>query len=167
MNIPKYFEDPKVLHVGCEENRAYYIPYSPEPEGDSLRMGEIVLEDRTASDRFQLLSDDEWGFSYYESVYYLPDDFWLDDLAREVIAVPSVWQNYGHDRHQYTNVNYPFPYDPPFVPKENPCGVYQTTFEVGDMGTDRYYLNSWAIPRYPIPPASSTLRRRSPRAIMT
>ncbi|MCF0135588.1 MAG: DUF4981 domain-containing protein [Lachnospiraceae bacterium] len=141
MNIPKYFEDPKVLHVGCEENRAYYIPYSPEPEGDSLRMGEIVLEDRTASDRFQLLSDDEWGFSYYESVYDLPDDFWLDDLAREVIAVPSVWQNYGHDRHQYTNVNYPFPYDPPFVPKENPCGVYQTTFEVGDMGTDRYYLN--------------------------
>ena len=75
MNIPKYFEDPKTLHVGCEENRAYYIPYSV-PEGASAeQMGEVVLQDRTTSDRFQLLSDDMWGFKYYESVYDLPDDF--------------------------------------------------------------------------------------------
>lgn len=141
MNIPKYFEDPKTLHVGCEENRAYYIPYSV-PEGASAeQMGEVVLQDRTTSDRFQLLSDDMWGFKYYESVYDLPDDFWLDDVSEREIPVPSVWQNFGYDRHQYTNVNYPFPYDPPYVPKENPVGIYQTTFEVGTMGSDKYYLN--------------------------
>ena len=39
--------------------------------------------------------------------------------------VPSLWQNHGYDRHQYTNVQYPIPYDPPYVPAQNPCGVYR------------------------------------------
>lgn len=43
--------------------------------------------------------------------------------------MPSVWQNYGHDHHQYTNVRYPFPVYPPYVPYENPCGAYVRTFE--------------------------------------
>ncbi len=142
MNIPKYFEDPKTLHVGCEENRSYYVPFSSGEENgvSALQMGQIVSMDRETSDRFQLLNG-VWGFHYYDSVYDLPDDFWNEYLANDEIPVPSVWQNHGYDRHQYTNVNYPFPYDPPYVPKENPVGVYQTTFEVGNMGTDRYFLN--------------------------
>ena len=140
MNIPKYFEDPKTLHVGCEDNRSYYVPVSGDPALGALQMGEIVLMDREASDRLQMLNG-TWGFHYYESVYDLPDDFWNEYLANDEIPVPSVWQNHGYDRHQYTNVNYPFPYDPPYVPKENPVGVYQTTFEVGNMGSDRYFLN--------------------------
>ena len=44
------------------------------------------------------------------------------DLADyDTIPVPSVWQNYGYDHHQYTNIRYPFPADPPYVPKENPA----------------------------------------------
>ena len=30
-----------------------------------------------------------------------------------------MWQNHGYDHHQYTNIRYPFPADPPYVPKEN------------------------------------------------
>lgn len=56
----------------------------------------------------------------------------LGDLQAEgytTIPVPSVWQNHGFDRHQYTNVNYPFPLDPPYVPQNNPCGVYVRAFD--------------------------------------
>ena len=56
MNIPKYFEDPKTLHVGCEENRSYYVPFSSGEENgvSALQMGQIVSMDRETSDRFQL-----------------------------------------------------------------------------------------------------------------
>lgn len=54
--------------------------------------------------------------------------------------MPSVWQNHGHDRHQYTNVSYPFPYDPPYVPLENPCGAYVRDFDL-DAVEGKYFLN--------------------------
>ena len=86
MNIPKYFEDPKTLHVGCEENRSYYVPFSSGEENgvSALQMGQIVSMDRETSDRFQLLNG-VWGFHYYDSVYDLPDDF----LVNEVLRAPS------------------------------------------------------------------------------
>ncbi|MBO6157935.1 MAG: DUF4981 domain-containing protein [Firmicutes bacterium] len=132
MNLKKYYEDPQKLHIGTEENRSYYIPFST-PE-------EALIGDRDMSDRVLSLNG-TWGFHYYPSVLDLPDDPFSEYLADDEIPVPSVWQMYGYDQHQYTNVNYPFPYDPPYVPDENPCGLYQRTFEIGPKGTDRYYLN--------------------------
>lgn len=123
MIVPKYFEDLEKLHVNTMPNRAYYIPAS-------RRMDDLV-ENRAASDRFFLLSGD-WKFHYFDSVYDVKEEFFAegyDTSAFETIPVPSVWQNYGHDRHQYTNVRYPFPVDPPYVPYENPCGAYVRTFE--------------------------------------
>ena len=58
----------------------------------------------------------------------------------DTIPVPSCWQNYGYDTHQYTNIKYPFPFDPPYVPHDNPCGVYVRTFNC-DMSEEKYYLN--------------------------
>jgi beta-galactosidase len=46
------------------------------------------------------------------------------------IEVPGHWQLQGYGRPQYTNVVYPFPVDPPFVPSENPTGTYRRTFTV-------------------------------------
>lgn len=123
MIVPKYFEDFDHLHVNTMPNRAYYIPAS--------RRMEDLVENREASDRFFLLSGD-WKFRYFTSVYDVKEEFFAegyDTSAFETIPVPSVWQNYGHDHHQYTNVRYPFPVDPPYVPYENPCGAYVRTFE--------------------------------------
>ena len=123
MIVPKYFEDFDHLHVNTMPNRAYYIPAS--------RRMEDLVENREASDRFFLLSGD-WKFRYFTSVYDVKEEFFTegyDTSAFETIPVPSVWQNYGHDHHQYTNVRYPFPVDPPYVPYENPCGAYARTFE--------------------------------------
>ena len=49
--------------------------------------------------------------------------------------------NHGYDNHQYTNVNYPFPFDPPYVTIENPCGLYHRVFNVEINPAKRYLLN--------------------------
>ena len=118
MIIPKYYEDLNVLHKNTMPNRAYYIPAS-------VRMDGI----RT-TDRFVLLSG-QWKFRYFDSIYDAKEEFFkegFDTAGFDTVTVPGVWQNYGYDRHQYTNTRYPFPMDPPYVPLANPCGEYVRTF---------------------------------------
>lgn len=118
MLIPKYFENLNTLHVNTMPNRSYYIPASVSMD--------TVGEKRVNSDRFVLLNGN-WKFRYYKSVYDLKEKFYEEDYLAEgfgEIPVPGVWQNEGFDRHQYSNIRYPFPMDPPYVPYENPCGAY-------------------------------------------
>lgn len=122
MIIPRYYEDLKVLHKNTMPNRSYYIPASGQ-SGD-------LVENREASDRFFLLNG-TWKFRYYDSIYDLQEEFYqtgYDTKDFGEIPVPGVWQNFGYDRHQYTNTRYPFPMDPPYVPQDNPCGAYLHTF---------------------------------------
>lgn len=44
------------------------------------------------------------------------------------LPVPSVWQMHGYDFQQYTNIRYPIPFDPPYVPYDTPCGAYVRDF---------------------------------------
>ncbi len=128
----KYFEDPTVLHLGTEEHRSYYIPFAPTDENVKCPCGSSRVIDL----------DGDWQFKYYESVYDVPEDCGENTCQfDDVIPVPSVWQNHGYDRHQYTNVNYPFPFDPPYVPKENPTGVYSREICVEKKEAMQYYIN--------------------------
>lgn len=123
MIVPKHYENLQILHENTMPYRAYYIPASKP-------MGPLV-HDREESDRFQLLNG-EWKFKFYPSIYELQEEFYQDDAITEdfdEIPVPGIWQNYGYDSHQYTNVRYPIPLDPPYVPQENPCGAYVHEFE--------------------------------------
>lgn len=123
MIVPKHFENLDVLHENTMPDRAYYIPAAGRHED--------LVERREESERFALLNG-EWDFCYYDSVYDLKEEFYREDCGLnpdwKTIPVPSVWQMHGYDRHQYTNVRYPFPLDPPYVPHENPCGTYRHTF---------------------------------------
>ena len=55
----------------------------------------------------------------------------------DMITVPSCWQHQGYERPWYTNQNYPFPVDPPYVPDDNPCGVYERSFQISETWSDR------------------------------
>lgn len=123
MIIPRHYENLHVLHENTMPNRSYYIPAS--------RIMHTLAEHREASDRFQLLNG-EWRFRYYPSVYDLQEKFYqreYDISGFDRIPVPGVWQNAGYDTHRYTNIRYPFPFDPPYVPQDNPCGAYVYDFE--------------------------------------
>jgi beta-galactosidase len=79
-----------------------------------------------------------WRFRYSASAS-APADVSLgdlDDSGWDTIAVPSHWQLAGYGAPAYTNVQYPFPVDPPFVPQENPTGDYRRTFTVPPGFTD-------------------------------
>ena len=51
--------------------------------------------------------------------------------------MPSNWQLHGYDKPQYTNVCYPIPYDPPYVPDDIPVGIYQRSYNYSPDGNDR------------------------------
>ena len=122
MIVPRHYEDLKIMHENTMPCRAYYIPASHE-------MGALV-ENRFSSDRLICLNG-TWQFQYFESIYDLQEKFYeqgYDCSNFTQVEVPGVWQNYGYDSHQYTNVRYPIPLDPPYVPQENPCGAYIRKF---------------------------------------
>lgn len=123
MIVPKHYENLRVLHENTLPNRSYYIPAS--------RQMHNLVEHREESDRFQLLNGD-WKFQYYDSIYDLEDKFYevsYDVSELDTIPVPGNWQNYGYDKHQYTNQRYPIPFEPPYVPQDNPCGAYTDEFD--------------------------------------
>ena len=136
MIVPRYYENLSVLHENTMPARAYYIPASK-------RMDNLV-EHREESDRMQLLNG-TWKFQYFNSIYDIQDSFFEKDYDTEhfdVIQVPSVWQMAGYDMHQYTNIRYPFPFDPPYVPQDIPCGAYVHTFDYSrDEKASRAFLN--------------------------
>ncbi len=125
MIIPRHYENMSVLHENTEPYRCYYIP-------DSGRNDQIISL-RESSQRLQMLSGCEWSFSFFKSIYdlkaefyqpsYEAGDWWIKEM------VPFSWQMRGYDKNQYTNIRYPFPYDPPYVPQDNPCGAYRHHFK--------------------------------------
>lgn len=136
MIVPRYCENLSVLHENTMPARAYYIPAS-------RRMDNLV-EHREESDRMQLLNG-TWKFQYFNSIYDIKDSFFEKNYDTEnfdEIQVPSVWQMAGYDTHQYTNIRYPFPFDPPYVPQDIPCGAYVHTFEYSrDEKAPKSFLN--------------------------
>ena len=123
MIVPRYYEDLNILHENTMPARAYYI-------SASKRMDDLV-EHRESSDRIQFLNG-IWKFKYFESIYDVKEEFFrqgFDVSEYADMKVPGVWQNEGYDNHQYTNIKYPFPFDPPYVPQDVPCGAYVYEFD--------------------------------------
>ncbi len=107
------YENPKLTSENREPPRAYYVPHPDEAAAlDGGRFGKQMLS-----------LDGEWHFSYYQSPLEVPA---APRYAADAptIPVPSCWECYGYGQCNYTNINYPIPYDPPHVPRENPVGVY-------------------------------------------
>lgn len=77
--------------------------------------------------------DGDWRFSYFSRPQAVPER-WLqaDEPDAQVMTVPSNWQMAGYDLPIYTNVNYPFPANPPHVPDHNPTGCYSRDIRVPD-----------------------------------
>ena len=136
MIVPRYYENLNVLHENTMPSRAYYIPASKRMDN--------LMEHREESDRMQLLNG-TWKFQYYNSIYDIQESFFEKDYDTEKfdeIQVPSVWQMEGYDTHQYTNIRYPFPFDPPYVPQDIPCGAYVHTFVYHkDENAPKAFLN--------------------------
>lgn len=133
LNIPNYHQSTETLHVGCEKPRAYFVPFPCRCASKHAERGESTF--------FKSLCG-EWNFKFFKSVNDVCD---LSTEGSDKLTVPMSWQmalGRGYDVPNYTNVNYPIPYDPPFVPDENPCGLYSRKFTVpAAMAGKKIYLN--------------------------
>lgn len=118
-----FHEDPEKLHIGTLPDHAYFIPFAK---------GQDPFAERENSERIEMLNG-EWDFKYFDSIISLDDDF-INMHFTEKISVPSNWQLHGYDKAQYTNVVYPIPFDPPYVPDNIPVGIYQRKFIHTDDG---------------------------------
>lgn len=118
------YEDLSFIQENREPQRSYYIPY------DTL---EKALEGDKKKSKYYKLLNGEWNFAYFERDIDVPEviNKW------DKIPVPSNWQMHGYDAPYYTNVNYPYPVDPPYVPDDNPCGVYEMDFNLDKDWADR------------------------------
>ena len=123
-----YHEDPHTLHVGTLPDHAYFIPFAK---------GQDAYEVRENSQRFELLNG-EWDFWYYDSIIDMPDEFTVQANTAK-IPVPSNWQLHGYDKAQYTNICYPIPFDPPYVPDDIPVGVYGRDYTYTPDGMRRIF----------------------------
>lgn len=133
MNFSSYYEtlDAARIHYGENQPHAYFIPFDRDQDATICRR---------ESRRFQLLNGN-WEFKYYPSVRDFTQSFdpMTEPLDRKM-PVPGVWQMNGLDQIQYTNVRFPFPYDPPYVPADNPCGLYRHTFSADKQSGSVYTL---------------------------
>lgn len=101
----KRWEDPSVSSIGKRSARTAFY--------------------QDSSSRISLNGD--WKFLYLEAPELSPKGFEEAEAGAGwgSIDVPSVWQLRGYDRMHYTDVLYLFPINPPFVPTENPTGIYK------------------------------------------
>ncbi|MCQ2355028.1 MAG: DUF4981 domain-containing protein [Clostridia bacterium] len=134
-----FHKSQKTLHVGCEKPRAYFIPFGDE--------NTAIFRERAFSDRFYSLCGD-WDFRFY-SVPYDIDDFTAPDFSRagmDKMSVPRSWQTVigkKFDTPNYTNIRYPFPFDPPHVPDADPSALYVRDFDLDSEFLDgrEIYIN--------------------------
>ena len=120
------WENPRLLHRNRRQPRTPFIPFADEKSA--------LKGDRSLSAYFHLLNG-LWDFKYCKSPAEVPEKW-------ETISVPSHWQMHGYGRPHYSNKNYPFPIDPPYVPDENPVGLYCRTFTLPASWKDkRIFLN--------------------------
>ena len=92
------------------------------------------------------LASAEWRFMLADRPELEPAGFSgeaFDDSAWPRITVPSNWECEGHGQPIYTNFEYPFPVNPPFVPDDNPTGFYRLRFAMPPAGAEgeRHWLS--------------------------
>ena len=116
--------DPQNTGENRLEPRAYFIPE---------RISKGILKPKCV----QSLCG-KWDFAYFDTVFDLPDDISAIRYA-DTLPVPSCWQCYGYGQKQYTNVNYPIPFDIPNIAADTPVGIYHRTFSAPKTD-ERTYL---------------------------
>ena len=105
-------------------------------EWEEIKPGQNVLAPRAwnpLSTCAHLSLNGEWRFRFSENVPET-EDFaqpgGISDLEWDGLAVPSTWVLNGYGAPAYQNLTYPFPVDPPRVPKKNPTGDYRLQFDL-------------------------------------
>lgn len=84
-----------------------------------------------------------WKFLFLDAPEYSPEGFYENDFdtsGMDDITVPGNWQLQGYGKMHYSDLWYNFPINPPYVPTENPTGIYKRKFYVDESYRDKQVL---------------------------
>ena len=112
--FPNQREWERTENFGMLPQHCYFIPFDG---------ADVPQDERTASSRMELLNG-EWQFRAHAR----PENCELEEPLPDSVRVPACVQLCGYDVPQYTNHNYPFPYDPPYIAADIPVFHYRRTF---------------------------------------
>ena len=123
-------ENPQILHMGTLEARNEFTPFAA---------GEDPFRPKEESS-LRVSLNGLWDFAPFEAPEETPEEWWLAEPARKM-PVPGNWEMNGYGKPVYVNIRYPIPYDPPYVPRKNPAGVYRRSFIASLQPGVRWLLN--------------------------
>src|SRR5699024_964801 len=125
----KVWEDIRITDINRQEPRAYFHSY---PSKDAALLGDAAY-----THHFKSLNG-KWDFLFLPAPEYSPRGFEYPDfdvVDWDAIDVPSNWQMKGYGDMHYSDLWYNFPIRPPYVPSDNPTGIYKRTFTVTEEWT--------------------------------
>lgn len=118
------WENPEIFQINRQAPTASFFRYATEESA-------LNNESWENSSFYKSLNGD-WSFNWSETVDGRPTEFFKEDFDSSTwgkIPVPSNWELQGHGIPIYTNVVYPFPKNPPFIPHDqNNVGSYKRNF---------------------------------------
>ncbi|MEM6813306.1 MAG: glycoside hydrolase family 2 TIM barrel-domain containing protein [Bacteroidota bacterium] len=122
------WEDPEIFQINREYPTATFYRHSSEEAALNAKKYE-------GSPFYQSLNG-TWKFNWVRKPSDRPQYFYLENYDVSdwgEIEVPGNWEINGYGIPIYTNINYPFPANPPFIPHDyNPVGSYKRSFEISD-----------------------------------
>lgn len=129
----RIWENPQVFGIN---KRAPHVPLNSFVQSDSavehiFRIGRTVDKDEHSAHKQYL--DGFWDFKLFRCPEDVPDAFFMPEFACNgwsQIRVPGNWETQGFGQPIYTNFQYPFDVNPPFVPQDNPTGCYRRSFTI-------------------------------------
>ena len=124
-DVTPYWEQPEVYAINKLPSRATLLPYPTSEE--ALQRGDS---------KWVMDISGQWRFHWTATPAEAPEGFEAlsyDDTSWATIPVPGNWEVEGYGYPIYTNVNYPHPKNPPYIPHDdNPTGCYRHTFTIPD-----------------------------------
>ena len=129
----KKWENNKVDSINRMEPRANYKSY----------LGRSEFESKGSTGRYYEDLNGEWNFLFLEAPEYSPEDYYKTSFNTDKwdkIQVPGNWQRQGYGEMHYSDLWYNFPIIPPFVPTENPTGIYRRTFNINSIQKNQQYI---------------------------
>ncbi len=123
-------ENPNILHLGTLKKRNEFTPFAPDQDPFSPK----------EESRLRVSLNGSWDFAFFPSPEDAPEAWWQAKTTGKM-PVPGNWEMNGCGKPVYLNIRYPIPYDPPYVPRENPTGIYRRSFSARLKPGVRWLLN--------------------------
>ena len=117
------WQDNHINSISRLPSRASSVPYATAEEALAGK----------AENPWTVSLNGEWKFCFTEDISRRPERFHetgFDCSGWDSIEVPSCWEMKGYGYPIYTNIPYPFPFRPPYIVRDNPCGSYIRTFSL-------------------------------------